>query len=189
MSPNADPVEALAVALALLYLVLAIRENRWCWLAAMVSAAIYLVIMYRAALYMESALQAFYVVVSAYGWCHWGRERRSLPITTWPLPAHALAVALLLALSAASGAWLGAVTAAPFPYLDSFVAWGSILTTWMVARKTFENWAYWFVIDSVAIYVYWNRELALTAALYGVYLVLVVFGWRAWWRHLAERRT
>jgi nicotinamide mononucleotide transporter len=182
----AEIAEAVAVALALAYLVLAIRENRWCWPAGMASTAIYLVVMYRAALYMETALQVFYLAVSVYGWRHWGRERHTLPITSWPLSTHALALALLFALSVVSGAWLASATDAAFPYLDSFIAWGSVVTTWMVARKVFENWAYWFVIDSAAIFVYLNRGLTLTAVLYGVYLVLVLVGWRAWRQHMQQ---
>lgn len=177
-------LEPLAVALALAYLVLAIRESRWCWMAGMASTAIYLVIMYRAALYMESALQVFYLGVSAYGWWHWGGRRHELPITVWPWRAHAFALVALLALSVASGTWLSRNTDAAFPWLDSFITWGSVLTTWMVARKVFDNWAYWFVIDSLAIYVYLNRGLAMTAVLYAVYLVLVVVGWRTWRRRM-----
>ena len=69
------------------------------------------------------------------------------------------------------------------PYIDSFTTWGSILTTWMVAKKLLENWLYWLVIDSVSIYLYLERGLFLTAALFAVYLVIVVFGYRRWHRH------
>ena len=31
------------------------------------------------------------------------------------------------------------------PYVDALVAWGSVLATWMVARKVLENWLYWIV--------------------------------------------
>ena len=49
--------EALAVVLAIAYLVLAIKQNIWCWAAAACSTLIYLFIMYEASLYMESALR------------------------------------------------------------------------------------------------------------------------------------
>ena len=50
----------------------------------------------------------------------------------------------------------------------------------MVARKILENWWYWFVIDSVSIVLYINRELYLTALLFAVYLVLIVVGYLSW---------
>ncbi|NNK38790.1 MAG: nicotinamide mononucleotide transporter, partial [Xanthomonadales bacterium] len=63
--------EILAVVLAIAYLVLAIRQNIWCWAAAAVSTLLYLYVMYRANLYMESALQLFYLGMAVYGWQQW----------------------------------------------------------------------------------------------------------------------
>ena len=45
--------ELLAVILAVAYLLLAIRENIWCWLCAGISTAIYVVIFVDARLYMS----------------------------------------------------------------------------------------------------------------------------------------
>ena len=54
----------------------------------------------------------------------------------------------------------------------------------MVARKIIQNWHYWFVIDSVSVYLYIDRGLMLTALLFLVYLVLIVFGYREWRKSL-----
>lgn len=66
------------------------------------------------------------------------------------------------------------------PYIDSFTTWGSVITTYMVARKVMENWIYWIVIDSVSIFLYIDRELYQTAGLYSVYLILAVIGYITW---------
>ena len=71
-------------------------------------------------------------------------------------------------------------TDAALPYLDSFTTWGSLVTTWMVARKVLENWLYWLVIDSVSIYLYIDRELYLTALLFAAYVVIVIIGYVKW---------
>ncbi len=72
---------------------------------------------------------------------------------------------------------------AALPFLDSFTTWGSVLTTWMVARKILENWLYWLVIDSVSIYLYLDRGLHLTALLFAAYLIIALFGYRKWLLH------
>ena len=41
----------------------------------------------------------------------------------------------------------------------------------------------WLVIDSVSIYLYLDRALYLTALLFAVYVVIVVFGYRKWLIH------
>jgi nicotinamide mononucleotide transporter len=179
--------EIAAVLLALAYLVLAIREHVACWLAAIFSTGIYLVLMFRAGLYMESALQVFYIAMAVYGWYSWkhGAEPgEELRVSSWPLQRHVLPVLMILVASTVSGYLLARFTNAAMPYLDSFTTWGAIVSTWMVARKIIQNWHYWFVIDSVSVYLYLGRGLYLTALLFMLYLVLIVIGLQQWKKHL-----
>ncbi|MEJ2576171.1 MAG: nicotinamide riboside transporter PnuC [Gammaproteobacteria bacterium] len=175
--------EALAVVLAVAYLLLAIRQNIWCWAAAAISTSLYLFIMYDSKLYMQSLLQLYYLAMAAYGWYNWRRPQAAggeLPVTVWPLRYHAFAVGAVLLLVMVSAGLLQRYSDGALPYLDAFTAWGAVVTTFMVARKVLENWLYWFVIDSVSIGLYLDRELYFTAALFAAYLVLVVVGYRSW---------
>jgi nicotinamide mononucleotide transporter len=181
--------EILAVVLGILYLVLAIRQNIWCWAAAAASTSLYLFIMFEARLYMESALQVFYIAMAAYGWHEWrhgGEQGGELAVSTWPIHFHVLAIACLLIVVAASGELLSRFSDAALPFLDSLTTWGAIFATWMVARKLLENWIYWFVIDSVAIYLYIDRGLYFTAAMFAGYLVMIVIGYRSWRASMSE---
>ena len=183
--------EVAAVVLAVLYLLLAIRLNMLCWPAAIASAAIYTVLMYQAALYMESVLQLFYIAMAVYGWRCWaagGARGDDSPVRDWPPTAHVLPLVLIAAATLTSGYGLS-FTAAAYPYADSFTTWGAIVTTWMVARKVLQNWHYWFVIDAVSVYLYVQRGLLLTAVLFVVYLVMIVIGYRAWRRALLEQQS
>ncbi len=180
--------ELTAVVLALIYLVLAIRENIACWFAAIGSTSIYIMLMYQAGLYMESALQVFYIAMAVYGWYSWKHGEgpdHSLPVSSWPLRRHVAPLVSILFLTLASGFLLSRYSNAAMPYLDSFTTWGAIVTTWMVARKIIQNWHYWFIIDSVSVYLYISRGLWLTALLFVLYLVLIVVGYRQW-RHSME---
>lgn len=175
--------EALAVVLAVAYLLLAIRQNIWCWAAAAVSTTLYLFIMFDSKLYMQSLLQLYYLAMAAYGWYNWRRPQTvggELPVTVWPLRYHAIAIGAVLLLALVSAGLLQRYSDGALPYLDAFTAWGAVVTTFMVARKILENWLYWFVIDTVSIGLYLDRELYLTAALFALYLVLVVVGYRSW---------
>jgi len=184
---RAMPVwEAVAVTLGVAYLLLAVRESLWCWYAAFVSTGIFLVLYWRVDLPMQSALQVYYLIMAVYGWRQWqrgGAGHAPLAISRWYTRQHLAALAAVLLASAASGALLQHYTDAALPYLDSFTTWGSVLATWMVARKILENWLYWLVIDSVSIYLYLDRALYLTAGLFALYLVIVLFGYRRWLLH------
>jgi nicotinamide mononucleotide transporter len=183
-----SPLEILAVAFALAYLVLAVRQNILCWVAALISTLLSLVVFFEARLYPETALQIFYAAMAIYGWYQWrgdrgrsGRGSDERRVSVWPWTRHALAIGATLATAAVLGTWLSRTNAA-FPYLDSFTSVGAVITTYMVAKKVLENWIYWLVIDGLTLYIYWQRELYLYAALFVVYLVLVVIGFYRWHR-------
>jgi len=181
--------EVPAVLLAIAYLVLAIRQNIWCWAAAAVSTLLYLYIMYRASLYMESALQLFYLAMAAYGWYQWrhgGSAGGELEVSNWPFRYHAIAISGVLVMVFVSGALLSRYSNAALPFLDSFTTWGAVVATYMVARKILENWIYWFVIDAVSIWLYLSRDLYFTAVLFAAYLVMIVIGYRSWRASMGE---
>jgi len=183
--------EGAAVLLAIAYLVLAIRQNVLCWFAAFVSSLIYLGVFFAARLYMESALQVFYAAMAIYGyrqWTHGGESHAKLNISVWRPRQHAIAVGVIGATTGLMGALMSRTDAA-FPYVDSFTTVAAVVATYMVARKVLENWLYWFVIDGVSVYLYIARELTLTAALFVLYLVLIVIGFRRWWLDWRLRPT
>jgi nicotinamide mononucleotide transporter len=190
-APRLSGWEAAAVALAIAYLVLAIRQNRWCWPAAITSSAIYVMLMYWARLYLESALQVFYVAAAIYGWWYWrpaigaGVAAGGPPVTTWPWRRHLVALTAIACAALVSASLLRRYTPAALPLLDSLTSFGSLFATWLVARKILENWYYWFVIDAVSVYIYLVRGLVPTAGLYALYLVMIVIGFRDWRRSIA----
>jgi nicotinamide mononucleotide transporter len=176
--------ELTAVLLAVAYLVLAIRQNIWCWLCAAVSTAMYVYLFAQANLYMESLLNVFYFVMAIYGWYMWrgGKTENELPVSVWPRQIHLYAISVIVCLAAASGYLLASFTDAAYPYIDSATTFAAIWATFLVARKVLENWWYWLVIDVVSVFIYWSRGLEATAVLFIVYVVLIPIGLVAWTR-------
>jgi nicotinamide mononucleotide transporter len=58
--------EIIAVIFGVFYLLLAMRENRWCWVTGFISTAIFAALFFVSHLYMESLLQVYYVVMACY---------------------------------------------------------------------------------------------------------------------------
>jgi nicotinamide mononucleotide transporter len=180
-----SPAESLAVVLAIAYLLLVIRQNIWCWVCAGLSSTIYVWLLADAKLYMQSILYAFYVAMAVYGWISWrgGAEGDAeLPIRVWPFKTHLFASAVMLVFATATGWWLSSYTQAAYPYVDSMTAYAAIWATYLVARKIFENWWYWLIIDIVSIGIFWSRGLELTAALFVLYVILIPVGMLQWWK-------
>ena len=144
-------------------------------------------IMYTAGLIMESFLQIFYICMAIYGWYIWSNkinEEQELKITSWKKQYHVYAIIIVTLLAIISGFLLEKYTQAALPFLDAFTTWGAIITTYMVAKKIIENWIYWFVIDSISIYLFISRELYLTSLLFFIYLIIIIFGYRSWMKKL-----
>jgi nicotinamide mononucleotide transporter len=181
-------LEEISVAFALVYVALAIRQSPWCWPAALISAALMAVVVLDTRLYFQAALQIFYLAMAIYGWQQWqsgGDRGKGVRVHRWPLTRHALVLAFIAVASLL--AWLALRrTADAMLFLDSLTSIASVVTTFMVTRKLIENWIYWFVIDAVLVYVFLARGLIWIAGLYAVYLVMVIFGFRAWQKSLRE---
>ena len=50
----------------------------------------------------------------------------------------------------------------------------------MLARKNVEQWLVWMVVDAISCALYIYKGIPFTAALYGLYAVIAVFGYRKW---------
>lgn len=177
--------EVVGVILGFAYLALIMRQNILGWYAAFGSTAIFSWLFWDVSLVMESGLNVYYLIMAVYGWWVWkGNESDDIevvkPIQRWSIERHIIVVSGVVLLSLATGYGLEKNTSAALPYLDSFTTWGAVVTTYMVAQKVLENWLYWLVIDTVAIYLYVDRELYLVAFQMLVYLIMVIVGWLIW---------
>ena len=181
--------ESLAVLLALAYLLLAMQRSIWCWPAAFFSTLIYTVLFWQVALQMESLLNFYYMAMAVYGlwlWRSGGEQGEALPITSWSAKQHLGLIGGTALLALAVGYGMANYTQTSFPYLDAATTCFAVLTTFMVAKKVLENWLYWIVIDLVSIYLYLQKGLMLTAALFVLYVVLAVFGYLQWRKALEQ---
>ncbi len=190
-----DAVEICAVLLALAYVILAIQQRRICWLAAIVSAMLYVHIFWQVALYLEAVLQFFYIAMAVYGWLVWGRDHsqnhnyNKSQIQTWTAQQHLIACTAVVSLSLILGWGMQKWTDAALPFFDATTTVCALLATWMVTQKLLENWLYWIAINAVSIGLYLSRDLSLTAALFAAYVILAMVGYRTWRRQWLRQQT
>ncbi|GIU39601.1 nicotinamide riboside transporter PnuC [Shewanella colwelliana] len=175
--------EAIAVVLAMAYLLLAMRGSIWCWSAAFFSTAIYTVLFWEVSLLMESVLNIYYMAMAVYGYWMWSRGRgddKGVVVVSWSLSRHSLLIGITTLASLMVGYLMANYTQAAFPYLDAATTCFAVMTTYLVAKKVLENWLYWVVIDVVSIYLYLNKGLMLTSLLFILYVGMAIGGYFLW---------
>ena len=177
-------IEIIAVVFSILYVTLAAKENIWCWLCAAVSVSLYIYICYSAKLYLETGLQGFYFIMAFYGYWQWNRPKKEITISTWSLQRHLLIFGVGIIASLLLGKLFEIYTDAALPTIDSFTTIFSLFATYMVTKKILENWIYWIVIDIVSVFLYFSRDLQLTAGLFAAYTIIAVFGYLSWKKQL-----
>lgn len=182
-------LEIAGTVIGLIYLWLEYRASVWLWAANIVMPAIYIFIYAESGFYADMGINIYYLVASLYGWAGWlrrGDNGKELPITHTPqrkiIPLTLLGIASMAAILFI----LLRYTDSTVPYGDSFTTAASIVALYMLARKYVEQWLVWIVIDAVCCWLYVSKGLYPTAALYGLYTLLAIFGYRKWLKLMDE---
>ncbi|MCD4681229.1 MAG: nicotinamide riboside transporter PnuC [Bacteroidales bacterium] len=176
-------IELLASVLGILYVILAIRQNIWCWMAGIINVALYIFIFLNARLYGDMALQVFYLLMSIYGWYSWkfgkSKNKEVLVVTRLTQNSVFLLLVILTILSVGFG-YLLSFTNSDIPYWDGLTTALGLIATWMIARKIIENWLVWIFTDLLCVGIYYYKELYPTAIFYLIMAILAVVAYYKW---------
>ena len=176
-------LEVAGAVIGLVYLWLEYRASVWLWAAGIVMPAIYIFIYAESGFYADMGINIYYLLAGIYGWAVWlrrGENGEELPITRTPRRKIAPLTLLGVVSMAAILFVLLRYTDSTVAYGDSFTTAASIVALYMLARKYVEQWLVWIVIDAVCCWLYVSKGLYPTAALYGLYTLLAIFGYCKW---------
>jgi nicotinamide mononucleotide transporter len=182
-------LEIVAVVLSLAMVGCNLRVNPLGWPLAMAASALYGLLFIHHKLYGEATLQLVFIALGAWGWWQWLRgttaEGDRLAVRVLSQRQRWLALAVTAACWPLLGALLAHATDSDVPYLDALPTVGSLVGMVLLARKWLDNWAVWFAVNLFSVVLFASKGLWLTLALYVVFAVLSVVGWRAWSKLLA----
>ncbi len=201
-------LDILGFVVGLVYLILEYRASIWLWVASFIMPAVDMFLYYKAGLYADFGMAVYYCLAAIYGFIAWKFSRGSgsagsansevdsaagsggsaaggRPVT------HFRRSAILPALAAALLLWLGiwwilvTFTNSTVPIADAFTTALSIVALWALAQKYAEQWLLWLVVDIVCCILYVSKGIPFKAAIYGIYTVIAVFGYRKWLKMIA----
>lgn len=190
-------IEIFGAITGIIYVFLEIRQNIWLWPVGIITSAVYIWVFFTNKFYADMSLQGYYLVISCLGWYWWARgkrgrmgerenggmeerEKNELEVTRLGLKTGIILAIVFVLLYAIMWLVLTRLTDSPVPARDSFITSLSIVATWMLARKIYEHWFLWIVVNIVSAVLFITRGLYPTAILYVVYGIMSFAGLVAW---------
>jgi nicotinamide mononucleotide transporter len=107
-------------------------------------------------------------------------EKNDLQVTRLKLKTGVVLAGVFVLLYALMWLVLTRLTDSPVPVRDSFITSLSIIATWMLARKIYEHWYLWIVVNFVSAVLFITRGLYPTVILYVVYGIMSFAGLVEW---------
>jgi nicotinamide mononucleotide transporter len=182
-------IELIGVVTGIIGVWMAARQNIWTWPVSVVSVAMFVIVFYKARLYADMGLNAFYVVTSFYGWYIWlygGKGHTERKVSNVSKKEMVVLSLLGIGFTLGLGYFLENYTNADLSYTDSATTAISLIGYWMMAKKQLENWLVWLVVDVLYVGVYIYKELYLTSFLFFIYLLISIKGYLDWHRDLKK---
>ena len=196
-------IEIFGAVTGIIYVFLEIRQTIWLWPVGLVTSAVYIWVFFASKFYADMSLQGYYLIISCLGWYWWakgtghgaqsteqkkewenGREGKwessELQVTHLKLRTGIVLAIVFVLLYIMMWFVLTRLTDSPVPVRDSFITSLSIVATWMLARKIYEHWFLWIVVNFVSAVFFLTRGLYPTVILYAVYGIMSFVGLAAW---------
>lgn len=173
-------------ALGLAYILLEYKASVWMWVVGFFMQSLGIVLYYQKGLYADCGMEFYYLVMTIYGFIAWMRHKQKtsdLPIRHMPRKTALVWVGLGLVFWLVIYLILANFTDSRVPVLDAFTTAFSIVGIWALARKYLEQWFVWIIVDIVTCGLYFYKDIPFKASLYGVYVVIAIFGYLRWRRH------
>lgn len=178
-------LEVIAVILGLLSVYFAKRDQIAVYPTGMLSTIIFVYILFKANLLGDMLINAYFFLVSIYGWCFWSHKKEKKtenPISVMdPLEKKWWFILFIIILFLIAGIYIlfdkWNSWSAP---IDCFTTGLFFIGMWFMARKRLEHWIFWIVGDIISIPLYLYKGLALTSIQYFIFTLIAIFGYIQW---------
>ena len=157
----------------------------------MISTGIFVYILWKFGLLGDLLINAYYFVMSCYGWYFWTRSKAGVSINriaTMSREERLLSLGIFFAtlffvflVYYFSNQW------------DSWIAYVDTLTTaiffvgmWLMARRKIEHWFFWIIGDLISVPLYVIKGLSLTAFQYFIFTFIAILGYISWRKTLTN---
>ena len=179
-----DWLDILTTILGLIYIWLEYKAHIGLWIVGIIMPVLDVYLYYNHGLYGDAGMAVYYTLAAVYGYLAWKfgttKEGTPLRITHTPLRMYLPIVVFFLVAWGLTYYVLITWTNSTVPVLDAFTNALSFVGLWALSRKYIEQWFFWMVVDVVCTILYVQKGIPFKAGLYGLYVIIAVFGYFKW---------
>ncbi len=184
---------------------LSAKANIWSWPVGIINVVLSFFLFYQVQLYPDMFLQVFFSITNLLGWWRWanprpGEEDKKKELRISYMKPIELALAfgggllgtwLMGQFASNLHEWLPNIFSQPSasPYLDSFITVMSIITTFYMIQKKVECWIIWILVDLVATYLYFVRDIKFYSLLYLIFTGIATFALFNWMKEYRSYKS
>lgn len=183
-------LEAAGVIFGLLSVFFAKKENILVFPTGIISVLIYIYLTFQAKLYADMGINAYYFIMSIYGWYYWagkGKTDEHTPITTNNRKEWVWTIIILILSFIVLYLALVNFTDSDVPLIDAITTAIFFVGMQLMAKKKIENWIAWIIGDFISIPLYFYKGLVLTSFQFTLFFIIAIAGYISWKKTLGQR--
>ena len=151
----------------------------------LINTSIFVYLLFKWELLGDMIINAYYFVVSIYGWYYWTRKNSNNDYT--PISkVNYNDQKIILVISILSAIFVSLMYTI-FNKWSGLVSYIDILTTsiffaamWLMARRKIESWIFWIIGDIISTPLYLYKGLTFTSFQYFIFTFIAIAGYYKW---------
>ena len=177
-------LEIIAVVFGLLSVWYSKNNNILVFPTGMISTAIFIYILYKSVLLGDMMINAYYFLMSIYGWFIWTRKENNSVTPISRVTNNEKKIGIIIFLSSLVFVYLiyvyfdkwGTITS----YVDNITTAIFFVGMWLMAKRKIENWIFWIIADIISIPLYFYKGLTFTSLQYLIFTFIAIAGYYSW---------
>ena len=150
----------------------------------MISTFIFIYLLYKSVLLGDMMINAYYFIMSIYGWYVWTREENNSITLISRINSKEKNICILIFIFSLIFVYSIYVY---FDKWNSLTAYIDNLTTaiffvgmWLMAKRKIENWIFWIIGDIISVPLYFYKGLTFTSLQYLIFTFIAIAGYYSW---------
>ena len=175
-------IEWLGVAFGVAEVLFAKANKIWLYPSGIISVVLSSYIFIVSGLYAESLLNAYYLIMSIYGWWLWVKKKNEppLPVSWSSQKDWVITIGITIISFAVLYFSLSRFTNSTVPFWDALVSATAWAGMWLLAKRKMENWVLLNISNAFAIPLLLYKHLPLYALLTLFLFAIAVQGYFKW---------